>query len=553
MVLSAVLHSLAEFVEQVPEGEPDYFYEGPCPRTGAWLRLPRTPLARAVAQGLIAQLQKDERYQQEGKMYGVLVVETSSGEKGVLKAFSGELVGIEPTGWVPSLLGREHLALVEAQTLSALDAIRQEMKWLQHRLDRSPFHELAQQLEQQRRQLKVRHDRRRQERAQLRQELIESLSHQELDQALAGLDEESRRDGIERKQLKKKCDRILHPLRQTVEEISAEISTLKRQQRQLSRQLQAHMHEAYKLINFGGDSAALAQLGDLPTGTGSCAAPKLLQYAARHGLKPLTMAEFWWGPPAADKQTGEFYGACQERCQPIMGFLLSGLSGAPATPDAAAPQPSPESTPASTAELPLLYEDEWLVAVNKPAGLLSVPGRTLEKQDSVLLRLQHQIGVDQLFPVHRLDQDTSGVLLLAKDIATYKDLQQQFEQQEVTKVYEAVLSEPVPVTSGEILLPLWGDPQDRPRQSVNWQQGKPSHTDYRILEDGTRVEFWPQTGRTHQLRVHSAHPQGLNSPILGDRLYGGYPANRLYLHAKEMMLRHPQTTQPIKFTAPLPF
>lgn len=546
MGIEVVLHSLAEFVEGVPEGEPDYYYQGRCPRTQRWLQLPRTPLAKAVAKGLMAQLQRDERYSQEGKMYGVLLVATADGGQGVLKAFSGDLAEPLSDGWVPTMAGLsptslqlqgQSLSIAQSQTVAALDTIREQLVHLQQRLDQSPFQALAQQFDQRRQRLKERHARRRLERQQLRRELQDSLEGEDLAVALAGLDEESRRDGLERKRLKAECDRILLPLRQIIEEINAEASSLKRRRKELSRQLQAQLHQAYQLINFSSETRSLADLGNLPTGTGDCAAPKLLQYAAVRGFKPLAMAEFWWGPATADKQPGHFYGACAERCQPIMGFLLSGI----------------ESTDSPRMPLPLIYEDPWLIAVDKPAGLLSVPGRTLAKQDSVLLRLQQQLATESLFPVHRLDQDTSGVLLLSRNLEAYKNLQQQFQHRGVIKVYEARLSVTVPITSGTIDLPLWGDPEDRPRQSVNYKRGKVSRSDYRIFSEGTRVEFWPRTGRTHQLRVHSAHPKGLGSPILGDRLYGGRPADRLYLHAKEISLHHPHTAKPLTFKAPVPF
>jgi tRNA pseudouridine32 synthase / 23S rRNA pseudouridine746 synthase len=324
---------------------------------------------------------------------------------------------------------------------------------------------------------------------------------------------------------------------------------LKQQRKALSKQLQAQMHAAYSLINFWGKSVSLQQLmpnGVMPTGTGDCCAPKLLNYAANHNLKPLAMAEFWWGAASTrgDRVPGEFYGACVERCQPLMGFLLSGL-------------PQRESlSVAIDSLLPILYQDEWLIAVHKPAGLLSVPGRYLDRQDSVLSHLQHLLPEgERLTTVHRLDQDTSGILLLARDRQIHRQLSQQFQQRQIHKVYEAVLAGTLTSDEGVIELPIWGDPQDRPRQKVDWQRGKPSTTQFQaIAKTGnyTRLVLVPITGRTHQLRVHAADPSGLGIPILGDRLYG-CPADRLYLHARELSFQHPQSGQTLYLQAPLPF
>jgi tRNA pseudouridine32 synthase/23S rRNA pseudouridine746 synthase len=255
------------------------------------------------------------------------------------------------------------------------------------------------------------------------------------------------------------------------------------------------------------------------------------------------MAEFWWGAANLDKLQGEFYPACTERCQPLLGFLLSGLAAGSA----------------SGLALEILYEDTELIVVNKPAGLLSVPGRRLADQDSVLSRLQQQY--ETVLAVHRLDQATSGILLCAKDLPTYRQVSQQFAQRQVQKSYEAVLVGRLASwqigASGVIDLPLWGDPSQRPRQVVDWQRGKPSQTEFRVLSSGetTRMEFLPFTGRSHQIRVHAAASQGLATPILGDPLYGepGQLSDRLYLHAKALRFSHPQTGQIVQLQSEPPF
>lgn len=509
-------------------------------------------------------------------MYGVLLAETSSGEHGVLKAFSGLLNGCSQVeGWVPPIPGRDEIALEEARVLQRLEAIKQELLALQQRPERQQYDALSQVFETRLRQLTKFHHERKQERQQQRQRLSATQPGDALIAALEQLDEQSRQDGIERRRLKQERDAALNPLRDVLEQTDVRIRELKQQRKALSRQLQIQMHATYRLTNFAGQSLSIQDVipNAMPTGTGDCCAPKLLHYAATHGLKPLAMAEFWWGSTSVngDKIQGEFYGACTERCQPLMGFLLSGLSGL---------LPTPIAPPGSSAPLSILYEDEWLIVVNKPAGLLSVPGRYADRQDSVLSRLRHTWpDGERLMAVHRLDQDTSGILLLARDLQTYRLLSRQFQQRQVHKVYEAVLAGLVAADSGVIDLPLWSDPGDRPYQKVDEQRGKPSLTTFRVLsrdENTTRIEFIPKTGRTHQLRVHAADAKGLGIPILGDRLYGvadswhsspdgsrnessneslneSSNGARLYLHARELIVIHPYSWQTLHLRVDTPF
>ncbi len=208
--------------------------------------------------------------------------------------------------------------------------------------------------------------------------------------------------------------------------------------------------------------------------------------------------------------------------------------------------------------LSIIYQDEWLIAVNKPSGLLSVPGRYRDRQDSVLSRLRNLLPEGMaLTAVHRLDQETSGMLLLARDRLTHRQLSRQFQQRQIHKVYEAVVAGAVNTEEGVIELPLWGDPQNRPYQQVDWQQGKPSVTHFQVIAregDYTRVEFTPLTGRTHQLRVHAAEARGLGVTILGDRLYGcSAVADRLHLHARELCFEHPQLEKTLHLKAITPF
>ena len=294
-----------------------------------------------------------------------------------------------------------------------------------------------------------------------------------------------------------------------------------------------------------------------PSGAGECCAPKLLQYALTHGLKPLQLAEFWVGAPSKTeiRQEGAYYAPCSGRCGPILKHMTQGLEELQieGVKDFKEDLPKPE----------ILFEDKWLMVVNKPAGLLSVPGKSDEPSVESLLGAK---------AVHRLDQDTSGLLVLAKTPEVYKTLQAYFQRRDVFKRYEAVYKpndkSPYGVSRSEemsnhksegiIDLPLLPNPYDRPRQMVSLEHGKPAITRYHIREyraDGTLlVDFYPLTGRTHQLRVHAAHPDGLNAPIIGDRLYNStitnhnsHITNRLLLHAAEIHFKHPVTQEDMHF------
>ena len=276
-----------------------------------------------------------------------------------------------------------------------------------------------------------------------------------------------------------------------------------------------------------------------PSGAGECCAPKLLQYALTHGLEPISLAEFWVGAPSKTeiRQEGAFYAPCSGKCVPILKHMLEGLSISDERLGIKENIPNIET----------LYEDEYLMVVNKPAGLLSVPGKSDEPSVESLMDAK---------AVHRLDQDTSGLLVLAKTPEVYKELQAYFQRRDILKRSEAVvkpndgLSATASLNDGLIDLPLLPNPYDRPRQMVDKEHGKVAITKYVIRErreDGTiRVDFYPLTGRTHQLRVHAAHPEGLNAPIVGDRLYGT-AGERLMLHAAELSFVHPITKNKMHF------
>lgn len=550
-------------IDRPLDSSPTYWYEGICPRTGESVRLPRTREVEAIAYSLMQQLNTDQRFSSEGKMVGVLLVETITGERQVLQAFSGLLQGqSDVEGWVPMIPGRDRVALAEAQTLSALEQIKSEILKLQQLLERQQYTNLAEQHDRELQEQASLHQQRKQERQRLRQDLQSTLTGDSLAIALEQLDNQSRRDGMERRRCKQQRQAVLEPLQQIIQQADYRIRELKQQRKHLSQQLQQQMHTVYSLTNFAGESRGLQALlppNSIPTGTGECCAPKLLHYAATHHLKPLAMAEFWWGGPQGDKIPGQFYGACRDRCQPLMGFLLSGLSNA-VLKASSCYYTSDVSQPL---DLPLVYQDDWLIVVDKPAGLLSVPGRSSDRQESVLLRLRQSYPDEPIMPVHRLDQDTSGLLLLARGRQTYQQISQQFQQRQIHKIYEAILvgemqleiEAVLSVDEGWIDLPLWADPGDRPYQKVDWQRGKSSLTHYKVLHrerNQIRIAFMPLTGRTHQLRVHAA--MGLQAPIWGDRLYGpANPTTRLHLHAKALRLYHPQTQQLLHLETQAPF
>jgi tRNA pseudouridine32 synthase / 23S rRNA pseudouridine746 synthase len=507
-----------------------YWYEGICPNTGKLLRLPRTREAEQVARSLWETLEAEADWPREGKMYGVLLVADREGRQQVLQAFSGLMKGEAAwPGWVPPLPGRSAFAQAEVETLIALEQLKQELIQLKSLPIYQEYENLQQQFAVELATLDQAHLERKQERDRQRQ------TNQD-PQFLSDLEYQSRQDGADRRRLKKQQKAQLAPLRQSILAAENRIQVIKQERKGLSQKLQLQMHQAYQLTNFLGLSASLRQLmpQGAPTGTGECCAPKLLHHAAGLGWRPIAMAEFWWGEGKGDRQPGQFYGACETRCQPIMGFLLAGIQSRPL-------------------DFPMLYEDAVMIAIDKPSGLLSVPGRGSDRMDSAWARLRSVYP--EIEPVHRLDQDTSGILLFAKNAEMQKELRRSFEQRAVRKVYEAVVWGRVGQAKGVIDLPLWGDPAQRPRQVVDVDRGKAALTQFQVMEQGesqARLEFYPVTGRTHQLRVHAA--VGLGYPIVGDRLYGlTTDTQRLHLHARQLEFVHPQTQQQIKIMAEVPF
>lgn len=366
------------------------------------------------------------------------------------------------------------------------------------------------------------------------------------------LSQQSKKEQFEIKNIKKEFKHQRNELNAKIGAWQTEIERQKEHRSLYSVELQKKLFEAYKLTNFKNETKNILEIfsdftKDIPpSGTGECALPKLLHFAATHQFTPVCFGEFWWGasPIGEVRKHKAYYPACRSKCEPLLSFLLHGVSC----------QSNPVLALVRDAPIRIIYEDSWILAVEKPSGVLSVPGRT--NIDSAEDRLKH------MFPrypfikaIHRLDMGTSGILLFAKDAIAHQSMQQLFARQKVTKIYEAILSGIPSTKEGTIQLPLRLDINHRPHQMVCFEHGKKAETYFKVMgnkSDNTRIEFYPKTGRTHQLRVHAAHQLGLNCPILGDELYGIHGA-RLHLHAKYLAFYHPQLKQPFHLHSKVPF
>jgi len=341
-----------------------------------------------------------------------------------------------------------------------------------------------------------------------------------------------------------------HTLKALEEKLSVftnQIIKLKERRKVKSAMLQQYLFEQYQFLNSKKETKNLSQLFtktsdySIPAGAGECAAPKLLQYAFLHDLKPIAMAEFWWGqsPNKEIRKHQQFYPACQGKCKPILTHMLAGI----------VMDTNPLlQNPAIGKELETIFEDEELIVIYKPEEFLSVPG--IHIQDSVYTRIKQQVkDISGPIIIHRLDMATSGLLVLAKNKKAHKNIQSQFINKTVKKRYTALLDGIIKDNTGTINLPLRVDLDDRPRQLVCFEHGKPSITKWEVIErrnGKTKIHFYPISGRTHQLRVHASHSSGLNIPIIGDDLYGK-KVDRLYLHADTLEFTHPLTKQKMMF------
>jgi tRNA pseudouridine32 synthase/23S rRNA pseudouridine746 synthase len=388
-------------------------------------------------------------------------------------------------------------------------------------------------------------EQRRLERLQIPEELERDAT--DTMKALALLSQQDKRTYL---QLKQQSQTLLYQANAKIDQdYRDKITQLKNQRRDLSQRLHDQVFDTYQLKNSQDEVSAVRSLFDgkkPPSGTGDCAAPKLLQFAFNHQLKPLALAEFWWGRPPATgvRHHGNLYSPCRGKCHPILPFMLKGLDV----------ESSDDALIRESLVPTIVYEDADIVVVNKPADLLSIPGK--EEHHSVLswLRKQYPDATGALL-VHRLDMSTSGLLLAAKTAQAHKYLQKQFINRTIQKRYIAVLSKVIAHEDKLIDLPLRVDLDDRPRQVVCYEHGKAAVTRMEVISSdavSTRVHFYPITGRTHQLRVHAAHCNGLAAPIIGDDLYGTR-GGRLLLHAQMLDFNHPTTGYQMKIETPAPF
>lgn len=509
------------------------------------------PLCVLAAKEVQSYLNKQSEWQEElrkGKMFGVLAVQTEENEIAFLAAFSGILAGrnLHPY-FVPPIydfLQPQGFFKIEEENISA---INRSIKLLEE--DESYIRLLAE---------LNRHIQAGQETLALaKAELKEAKARRE-QRRQAGMTDAQEEVALIRESQFQKAEykRQEHAWKEKTAALQAQadnrlkqIQNLKAERKRRSAALQQEIFAQFKMLNRRGEYKNLCEIFEQtvhktpPAGAGECTAPKLLQQAYLHGWKPLAMAEFWWGesPKTEIRHHGHYYPACKGKCEPILCHMLQGLQ--------VEENPLLKEMQTQDKKPEIVYEDRWLLVVDKPAGMLSVPGK--EDIDSVFSLIRKQYPeADGPLSVHRLDMATSGLLLIAKTKHIHRDLQAQFRYHLIKKRYIALLDGTVQADRGTIELPLCPNPLDRPRQMVHIQYGKPAITDFEVLERigrQTRIAFYPHTGRTHQLRVHAAHPLGLNCPISGDELYGK-KAERLYLHAETLEFTHPVTGEIMKIT-----
>lgn len=509
------------------------------------------PLCVMAAEEVQHYLSKQSDWQEElsqGKMFGVLIVQTEDGSIGYLTAFSGILAGknIHPYFVPPvyDLLQPQGFFKIEEENISAINRrirrLEEDKKYIDLRSNLTQTTQSAQDaLSIAKTQLKEAKDKR---------ELLRKTGQLNAKEE-AELIRESQFQKAEYKRMERSWKDKIASLQVETGNWEKQIQELKAERKVRSAALQQQLFEQFRMLNYRGEAITLCDIFEQtvhktpPAGAGECAAPKLLQQAYLHHWKPIAMAEFWWGnsPKNEVRHHGYYYPACKGKCEPILRHMLQGLE--------VEANPMQQEAERGNEKLNIVYEDQWLLIINKPAGMLSVPGK--ERQTSIydLARKAYPEAEGPMI-VHRLDMATSGLLIIAKDKKTHQHLQAQFKNRSIRKKYIALLDGIVPEDEGTIELPLCPNPLDRPRQMVDTQYGKPAITYYQVLERTdkyTRIAFYPHTGRTHQLRVHAAHPSGLHCPIIGDELYGKKD-KRLYLHAESIEFTHPVNGQSMCIT-----
>lgn len=531
-------------------------------------------LCRSAASEVMAYLEGKKQWHselQQGKMFGVLVVETSDGRLGFLAAFSGNLQGKNNLEYfvppVYDLLHPDEFFKVGEREISSINARIALMEGGDELASvKRGIARVREKFEGEIQELKRRYKEGKVERERLRSELY-SVADGCRDELLAQITRESQFQKAEIKRAEKGLKEALQPLEEKLVSLEEEIIRLREIRKVKSAALQEEIFRKFSFLNGNGVRKDMLDIFSEfykeqslregrailpPGGAGECAAPKLLQYAFLHGMRPISMGEFWWGdsPRGEIRRHGEFYPSCKGKCAPILGHMLKGLP---------VETQLLHSFYGSSGKFEILYSDDLLMVVNKPAGMASVPGR------EVSFSVADEASDPALFVVHRLDMHTSGVLVMAKNENVYKELQSQFAGRSVRKCYVAVLEGEVSpqncgsgvhwesATSGTITLPLAADYDHRPAQKVDFEEGKEAVTKFEItaIKNGrTYINFYPVTGRTHQLRVHSAHQMGLNTPIVGDLLYGKVE-QRLMLHAHWVEFQHPLKGD-FKIVCPMP-
>ena len=480
---------------------------------------------------VVEYLQKipNDKFQKEislGKMFGVLIVKNQDGEIGFLSAFSGQIPSYNFDNYfVPNILDylqKDGYFKQKDDEISSINSKISEIENSQeYALLNAEIETLKQNAEQQISQYKAFMQEEKRKRDFIKQS-SENFDKQQLIK-------ESQFQKAELRRLKQKFALELEKLTQKKQQIE----TLKKIRKEKSDELQKWLFTNFLFLNAKKQTKNLLDLFHClpPSGAGECCAPKLLQYAFKHNLTPLKIGEFWFGqsPKGEIRKHLYFYPACNSKCKPILSFMLEGLKTA---------ENPLENLQKKNIEI--IYDDDFLCVVNKPFGMLSCPDK--KNQESVLSVLKQKFPQnDFLMICHRLDLLTSGLIIAAKNKEVFVEIQREFSLRQVKKVYVAILDGEIKEKSGRISLPLITDITDRPRQKVDFENGKQAITDYEVIKienQQTFIKFFPKTGRTHQLRVHSAHHLGLNCPIKGDELYGK-KSDRMYLHAEKIEFFHP--------------
>ncbi len=516
------------------------------------------PLAIAASDQLQQWLSGEGRslhdFDNDGKMFGVLVVRDAQGELGFLAAYSGQTLKPELSklnvGFCPMIsLGGDKQSAVEQLAINEMnsDIAHKEANPLIEQLAtqiKEAEQSFSEQISAWQAQMADNREARKAQRATADEDLLKTLAQQSVD------DKNTLRD------LKLEAQKTLAELRLQYSVLVDELNQLKESRKQRSNDLQQYLFAKYQLLNANGETRDMNELFATtaqrvpPSGSGDCAAPKLLQTAYQMKLTPIALSEFWWGkaPDSQVRQHKQMYPACIGKCQPILNYMLQGLE---------VDEDPLQQLGNDSADLDIVHEEASFLVINKPSGLLSIPGRHVHDSVKTRIRAMYPNARGGLI-VHRLDMATSGLMLIALNERAQKNFQHQFIKRTVHKQYVAIVDGVLDSElgcEGEIDLPLCNDFEDRPRQKVCGVEGKSAHTKWQIAkkENGrTWLNLWPVTGRTHQLRVHCAHHQGLNTAIVGDDLYGNSDA-RLMLHAQRIEFNHPLTKKPLVFEVLAPF